>query len=135
MERKFDEWRDDMEHVAQHFPEVLEKALTVGVRMVRAEVVEKHLSGPKMPRGIGDPKNATLQPDTGHLRASIQTKVSANPGKLIGRIFTNTEYAPTHERGRGKIPARPFLAPSLEEKRPDVIQKIKEVILEALRGG
>ena len=135
MERKFSEWRDDMESVAKNFPEALEKALTVGVRMVRAEAVEKHLSGPKMPRGVGDLTNATLQPQSGHLRLSLQTKVSTSPGKLIGRVFTNAEYAPTHEFGRGNIPKRPFLVPSLEEKRPGVIKAMKDIIVEALRGG
>jgi len=133
MARKFEDWKEDMENVAKEFPDIIERALTVGARIVRAEAVEKHLSGPKMPKGVGDLKNATLQPRTGHLRASVQTEVSSDSKKLIGKVFTNTEYAPKHEFGRG-VPKRPFLGPSLEKKRPEVIEEMKKVIVEALGG-
>lgn len=134
MDKKFEEWRDDIQHVADHFPEIVERGLSVGVRIVRAEAVANHLSGPKMARGVGDEKSATLQPDTGHLRASVQTAVEASSNKVSGKVFTNTAYAPAHEFGKG-VPKRPFLAPSLDEKKYEAIEKVKDVIVEGLTHG
>jgi len=45
--------------------------------------------------------------DTGRLRGSLRHRV-VNRGKE-GVIFTNLKYAPTHQYGYKKIPARPYV--------------------------
>ena len=109
----------------------MEQALRTS--LIRAEAVQKHLSGPRMPRGIGDEKNATLQPVTGTLRASVQTEVQVGPQRASAKVFTNTVYARKHEFGDG-VPKRPFLRPALEAKREDAVAGVIKALKKSITG-
>lgn len=134
MSKTFDEWNSFIARTAKSLPNVVKKALTIGTREVRTEAVLKHLSGPKMPKGIGDPKNATLARQSGDLAGSIQTKVKVDPDKVYGKVFTNMKYAGRHERGTDGMPKRPFLNPSLDAKEESARELVRKAILEALNG-
>ena len=123
-ERKIKAW-------AKNTPEAVERGLKAGAELVRAEAVLNHLSGPKMPKGKGSLKNATLQPRTGDLRGSINTKVKTSP-KISAQVGTSIKYARRHEEGI-KMPKRPFLKPSLEAKRDKAVELILDKIMEAYR--
>lgn len=64
--------------------------------------------------------------DTGRLRRSIWIK----SGKNYVEQGTNLIYAATHQFGRGKIPARPFLVIN-----PDTMEEIIETIADYLMGS
>ena len=110
----------------------VEKALGKASNKVRSEAVKNHLSGPKMPRGKGSLTDATLQPHTGDLRSSINTKVSVHTGKMKATVGSAISYAKKHEKGIS-VPKRPFLKPSLEEKRKEIDDIILDGMMEAYK--
>lgn len=113
-------------------PEEVKKVLTLGARKVQTEAKTRHLSGPKMPRGLGDPDNATLAVRTGRLRSSIAIRVMAlQSGKFSAQVGTNVKYGRKHEMGLEGLPERPFLRPSLEKKRPEIFKMIEEAFLKS----
>lgn len=151
-----DQFKRKLERFARNQPRIVHNAIKAGAEMVRTEAVTQHLSGPKMGRGVGSKKNATLQPDTGGLRTSVNTRVKRSGGRIQGVIGTNKKYAAIHEHGgtiRAKsapylhfkaggqwvktkevtIPARPFLRPSLEKKRKKVLNLILRKLMEGYR--
>ena len=114
-------------------PKELEITLRRAAELVIKEVKTQHLSGPKMPRGVGADSsgfgNATLGVVTGTLRRSINKKVSVTPGKISATVGTNVKYAPRHEFGQEGMPERPFLRPSLAAKHDEVFKYIREAFL------
>lgn len=62
---------------------------------------------------------------TGHLRRSIRSGVDG----MTGWIGTDVKYGAMHELGLGKMPERPFLAPSFKGKNLD---KIRSIIVDKL---
>ena len=123
-EKKIKKWAKDE-------PKILENALKTAAEIVRGEAIQKHLSGPKMAKGKGSLKNATLARHSGDLAGSINTKVSVTKSKQMAEVGTNIKYAHRHEFGTFGMPKRPFLTSSLEAKR----QRILEVILDRLMEG
>lgn len=73
----------------------------------------------------GRRSNNKLLIDTGRLLDSITYR--AFPSHVD--IGTNVVYAPTHQFGRGGIPARPFIMLQDEDSAP-----IRDAILDHLRG-
>ena len=66
----------------------------------------------------GGPVHPTiLTARTGHLRRSIRSGIEGS----IGWVGSNIKYAALHELGLGKMPKRPFLAPSFSGKNLDKI--------------
>lgn len=59
-------------------------------------------------------KGAKILQDTGRLRASIQPLVESPRRAVLAS--TNVIYARTHQFGRGRIPARPFMWLSRQTK-------------------
>ena len=57
--------------------------------------------------------NMKILQDTGELRRSVQYEA----GQTYVRIGSNLIYARTHQFGRGKIPARPFLGATPNERQ------------------
>lgn len=135
-------------------PREMETALNRGADIVVAEVQRGHLSGPKMPRGVGSQSGATLASKTGTLRRSITKVVRVAGQRVVAKIGTRLKYAAVHEFGatirpvrarllrwedetgahfakQVKIPARPFLRPSVQAKRPAVME---EILRAAMRG-
>ncbi len=140
-----EEFQKKLKRFARKHPDILEVALKRGTEIVRTEAVRNHLSGPKMPRGKGSKTVATLARRSGDL-AKIQTRVKATKRKQIAQIFSNMKYARIHEKGgtiqhtnlfgKGisaiiKMPARPYLSPSLAKKRKDIV----DIILKAMIRG
>lgn len=146
-----EELRDKLTRWSVVAPQACKKALTEGAETVRREVQEKHLSGPRMPRGVGDPTDATLQPISNTLRRSITKEVTVKPGEVSAIIGTNVVYAARHEFGyesytkisrgfgtylrKGTTPARPFMRPSLAAKREEVFQKLRVRLFESYKTG
>jgi HK97 gp10 family phage protein len=53
--------------------------------------------------------------DTGRLRGSTQSEVTATPSGAVGEVSVNTEYAAYLEFGTEKIAPRPFMSAVLRE--------------------
>jgi len=131
-DRAIKEFQQKVERWCRVAPEEVKKALKLGGEKVRAEVQFRHLNGPKMPRGVGDPNNATLAVRTGRLKGSIALRVMAlESGKFSAQIGTNVPYARKHEYGLEGMPERPFLRPSIEKKRPEVFDTIAKAFMES----
>lgn len=129
-----EEFRSNLEKLGNNMPRVIATGALRGTGLIRQEIVEKHLSGPKMPRGIGDQENATLQPQTGYLRNSIRNDVQITNNSVIGILFSDAEYAIKHEKGRG-VPLRPFMRPSIARRMDDYKTIIWKTIEEAIKNG
>jgi phage gpG-like protein len=115
-------------------PEACKKALTEGAELVRREAQASHLSGPKMPRGVGDDQDATLAVRTGFLRRSISRTVDVHPGEVSAFVGTPLWYGRVHELGLGKMPRRSFLRPSLEFKHDVVFEMLRKRFFESYQG-
>ena len=120
-------------------PQELKEALMKGAKLATKEAQSAHLSGPKMPRGVGDPTRATLAVKTGRLRRSITERVTVTKDRVTAQVGTNVKYGRMHEYGleaQGrKMPERPFLRPSVEEKKPRIMELILDAMMEAYNRG
>lgn len=151
-----DQFRKKLERFARTQPRIVHNAVKSAAEMVRTEAVTKHLSGPKMARGVGSKTNATLQPDTGGLRSSVHTRVYRSGGRIRGTVGTNKKYAKIHEYGgtiRPKtakylkfkaggrfysaqevtIPERSYLRSSLDKKRRAVLNLMLRKLIEGYK--
>lgn len=70
--------------------------------------------------------NARILQDTGVLRGSFQRGVEGTTGNLAF-IGSAVGYSPTHQFGRGNIPARPFLWLS-DDAKQRIIDGLKNYI-------
>lgn len=97
----------------------------------------------------------TLCPvDTGDLRKSIRKSTKRYKGKIVARVYTNSDHAAYVEFGTGKrgetsntnsnvevtykqnwsgIEAQPYLYPSLKNNEDRVMKNIKENLKKAIR--
>ena len=91
--------------------------------------------------------------DSGELRNSIMTKVEVSNNNVIGKVYTNKEYAPYVEFGTGSRgeasydgevdvtyntewagqPAQPYLYPALKNNEDEVIRNIQRDIVKEIR--
>lgn len=91
--------------------------------------------------------------DGGELRNSIMTKVEVSNNNVIGKVYTNKEYAPYVEFGTGSRgeasydgevdvtyntewagqPAQPYLYPALKNNEDIVIRNIQRDITKEIR--
>lgn len=69
--------------------------------------------------------------DTGRMINSITHQTEVKGNKIIGVVGTNLDYAPFQELGTATIPPRPFLRPSLLQKRSEVRDILARGINEA----
>ncbi len=130
-ERKLKRWLRTMD------PAVKE-ALRRGGEIVRREALLKHLSGPKMPKGVGSETSATLARPSGHLAGSIRAYVQKHGGKLHGLVSgggSGIKYAAVHEYGykRRGIPERSFLRSSLNAKRKQIMRVLLDGMMDSYR--
>ncbi len=125
-EKKIDRWVRD-------FPDAVENALETGGEIILGEAQRKHLSGPKMPKGVGNPMRGTLQPRSGDLKTRLNKRVRVSRTDVSLRVGSNMVYAATHEYGdpRRGIPARPFLRSSRDARIDDV----KAIILKRIMAA
>lgn len=133
----FKQFQQKVNRWAKENPKAVEEALAAGALMVSGEAVEKHLSGPTSAGGgfFGESLSVGKRKGLGGtLRRSISERIKGgkNPSATVG---TNVVYAPIHEYGLGRMPQRPFLRPSLEKRRKDVMELILRKIMEAFRRG
>ena len=131
-ELTMEEMRVKIERWQRVMPEKLKLRLERACVEILPEVQEGHLSGPKMPRGVGDPTRATLAARTGRLRKSIHYRVRVSPEEVVAQIGSNVRYARIHEYGgtvsRGgtkvEMPERSYLRPSVYKMQPRVVELI-----------
>jgi len=112
--------------------------------LLQAHIVRDKLSG------------QVLHRRSGRLSRSIHSAPArAEGGNVIGKVGTNVVYAPVHEFGatirakRAKylrfkvqgrfvsvkevtIPKRPFMKPSLEERRPAIAAAIRKTVVQVI---
>ena len=113
-------------------PTQLEKYLRKGAMLATREIKERHLTGPRMAPGVGHLWQATLAVGkTGNLRRSITERVSVTRTSAVARVGSNVFYGRIHEYGLGPMPERPFVRPSVENKRP----KIMDLLLKGMMEG
>ena len=74
-----------------------------------------------------------LKVKTGRLRSSINTKVQQFGSNIIGSIGSNVVYASIHELGSSRIPARPFLAPAIEDNLNTISNLIMDSIMREVK--
>jgi len=74
-------------------------------------------------------KGVRILQDTGRLRASI-VRFSDRSNAIVG---TNVIYAPTHQFGRGSIPAREFLYLT-DSERVELVEFVTNEILKPFSG-
>lgn len=120
---------------AKNAPESLRKALLLAAEGVRREVQERHLMGPKMPRGVGHPTGATLDRKTHRLFKSIAIRAEVAREEVRATVGTNVtnrgySYPRAHEYGLGKMPERPFLRPSVHKRRPETLRIVEKAFME-----
>jgi len=97
-----------------------EKGVLVGVRNAMLFVERESKSS------FGKPGN--LKVKSGLLRSSIYSKVQEARDKIIGSVGSNVIYAPVHEFGNFKTPARPFIEPAFSNN----IERINELIVSSI---
>jgi len=139
-ERKLQRW-------AKKSPEAAKEALEKGTALVAREAKQKHLSGPRMPVGIGSESKPTIN-SRGALRSGITTKVKLDSKKNVqasiiskhplsrihhdGALLTAREQFVFTLPGRQdevitrqvRMPARPFLRAPVQKNRPKILQMI-----------
>jgi len=139
MRMSMEQLQDKIQRWMRIAPQALKEALLKGAKLVTKEAQSAHLSGPKMPRGLGNPTRATLAAPSGRLRRSINERVQVSKDRVIARVGTNVIYGKVHEKGlevRGhKMPERPFLRPSIEEKKQRIMEIIIDGFMEAYNRG
>jgi len=141
-------------------PKAVKPALTRAAVEVIAFAQKKYLGAPKkMPRGVsGGFFGSHLAAPTGTLRKSLTKKIKVSSKGVSARIGSNLKYAAIHEyggiiRGKGggklhfviagkhymvdsvKIPARPYLRPSIQKNRPRILELVSDAFIGAYKRG
>lgn len=95
--------------------------------------VENELEQALMTGGLRVERDAKIKVpvDTGRLRSSIATRLTAEGDSRYVEVGTNVKYAPYVEYGTSKQPAQPFLYPAFAENK----QKIFNDIAKAFKKG
>jgi len=93
----------------------------------------KHLSGPRMPRGVGGGfDGSTLASKTGMIMR-VHYVISESGGEIVGRVGTNLTnrgyaYPRAHEYGLDKMPERPWLRPAVAAHQQDLVDEIRNEV-------
>ncbi len=61
--------------------------------------------------------------DTGRLRSSITHEIERSKNEIVGRVGTNVVYGIVQEYGSSRMPAHPYLRPSLAKN----LNKIRQL--------
>lgn len=134
---KPEEWQERISKASKSMNTEIEKEfLKIGGKIISESMLE-HLSGPKMPRGVGSEENATLQPHSGDLRRFMKRKEIKQGNTIVGvKVSSGVDYAAVHEFGypRKNIPKRSYLWPVVKKYRP-VMKEYLEHVLKELLGG
>lgn len=126
----FEDWAKKLARWSVTGSQQVKLVLQQAGELVRREAQASHLSGPKMPRGVGDSTGGTLAVQTGTLRRSITIRVSVSPGDITAEVGTSIPYGRVHELGL-KMPERPFLRPSLNKEHGQIFNMIRDAWFKA----
>ena len=120
-ERKLKRWQ-------KRFPDDLKKVLARGGEKIISVIHREHLSGPYMGKGRTSETRATLAVRSGRLKNSVNRKVRVKSGDISLKVGTNVVYAGVHEHGwrLRNIPKRAYLWPSVQKKRPEILDDLAE---------
>lgn len=151
-----DEWRMRLAQVGTEIGQRIERAIEESALLVEGDIKSRiggqHTGGRKRNRkgqyissakGKGGPQSPErsgpkpiLNKRSGLLHRSVHHVVrrrGADSGAIVG---TPTIYAKTHELGLEvggvKMPERPFVAPSLEDKRSEILSKLRGALRKAV---
>jgi phage gpG-like protein len=121
-----EEFQKKMQTFVKRNPKVVVKAIDIEAMEVRNHAVKNHLSGPKMPKGVGSESKGTLQPRSGNLRNRMSHRVKLAGNKITGQIFNMMVYAAVHEYGypKRKIPERSYARASLKARQKEIPENI-----------
>lgn len=121
--------------VGRRLPGVVKNALYRAGEKVRNEAIDKHLSGPTSTVTGEGALNASLSRQSGDLAGKLRTRVRGG-SKPNARVASPMRYATYHEEGSpgGKIPPRPFLKPSLQQKKPEIMDDLLKEVVEAYKA-
>lgn len=130
------QWQRKVQSWHRKFPSAVHMAIDKTLVEMVGHAQEKHLSGPKMPRGMGSRDHATLQPRTGALRNYMAKRSQSRADRIHGWLINNLKYAAVHEYGREtrpgvKMPERSFARATVDQKKDDLRENIKKAVLRA----
>ncbi len=130
-----EEFQKKLQRWAKKAPKEIKDAMDRAGLIVQREVQEKHLSGPKMARGVGSMTRATLGTASKQwfLRRSINVRSRLSGSRVSLKIGTNVGYGRKHEEGLEGMPKRPFLAPSIKKKKNEVMEEIAKGFMKAYK--
>lgn len=77
----------------------------------------------------------TLRSQTGQLRRSISTKRRGKGFDAVFVVAPSALYGSVHEFGLGRMPARPFMRPSLDRNMGSIRRSIQDGVARVMRGG
>lgn len=122
--RKIERWQRDQ-------PEAVEKGMRKGLERMVGTAKLKHLSGPKMPRGVGSKTHGTLQPRSGDLRAAMGKKIKRTGTGVHGYLVNSMVYAAVHEYGYPpmRMPQRSFARPSINDEMEHLKDDITKAVI------
>lgn len=139
-----EEFRAKMERWVRVMPREVERGMLRAANIARTEAVTAHLSGPKMPVGVGSPTRATLARRSGDLAGSIFAEARRDGGRITGVVGSRgVVYAAIHEFG-GVIraangaaivmPERSYLRSSIASKAREIVDAISDSVMEGHDG-
>lgn len=131
----------DVEKTIRDVKRAANQGVALGAESVLQTAISHILNDPKTGRvyrrrGVEHQASAPGEApasDTGRLVQSGRTERS--PEELAASVIFSTEYARALEYGTPRILPRPYARVSLEEKRDEIEQDIKNRIAAALRSG
>ena len=130
MKLTFEQYQSKVKRWTRRYPDAIVQAFKEELPYLVRDAVRTHLSGPRMAKGKGSKANATLARQSGFLARSIQGRIRNAASRVIGQIGTKLgPYPKLHEEGIGKMPERPFLAPTVKRNKKRVMQEILKRII------
>ncbi len=110
-------------------PKEAKTALLRELHGVMNVILAEHLSGPRMAKNVGHPTLATLASPTSTLKKSVFAVANVRAKKLTGGVGARAFYGEGHEKGLWGLPARPFVRPSIEKRKPNIAAGILKAIM------
>jgi HK97 gp10 family phage protein len=129
---------DDMRKAFRSFEnksgDAFERAIKVSAQEIRTAAIRLIMKGSRSGvqytvGGKTAQRSAPGEPpktDTGHLVANIDATIDADGGGAT--VGTNVQYGLYLEVGTSKMAARPWLSPTFEMLKPEIIKRFQNVI-------
>jgi hypothetical protein len=131
-----EEHQRSIEEFKRRLPDAQEKALRKAAILMVATSRRKHLSGPRMPRGVsGGFDGSTLASKTGMIMR-IHYLLKRTGSEVTGQVGMNLtnrgyNYPAAHEYGKGRMPERPWLRPAVAAHQKELYELI---VAEAMKN-